>query len=141
MEYNGKEQKVYHGVIGSSLILIGVPILLFIIVYLLLNSDKRGTEESNLYFAYMIGLGAGGIFQLSCVLAGLIKGTFKVVVNRVKELIGNLQINFKFAWKCYFDNIKTYGIVYWIYFLIIGTTCGFTIYGIVKSLEFYLQYK
>lgn len=140
MEHNGKEQKTYHGVFGSCLILILIPLLLFTIVYLCLRSDHRGTPESNLYFALMVGVGAGGLFQLSCVLAGLTKGTFKVVVNRIKEFIENLQIGFKFSFKYYIENIKNYGLVFWIYFLIIGTTWGITIYGLIKSLQYYHSY-
>lgn len=140
MENNGKEKKVYQGVFGSSLILVFIPLLLFTIIYLCVKSDGRGSAELNLYFALMVGLGAGGLFQLSCGLCGLFKGTFKVVVNRVKEFFENLDIGFKFAFKYYIENIKAYGLVFWIYFLIIGTTWGFTIYGIIKSLELYLAY-
>ena len=69
------------------------------------------------------------------------KGTFKVVINRVKNFFSNLTINFKFAIKYYWDDIKTEGVVFWIYFLIVGTTFAFTLVGIINSYLVYFNYK
>ena len=80
----------------------------------------------------MTGVGCGFLFQMGCVIAGLFKGTFKVVVARVKEFFSNLSVNFKFAIKYYWENIKSEGIVFWIYFLIIGSTFAVTLIGIIK---------
>ena len=52
--------------------------------------------------------------------------------NRAKELHDDI--------KYYWDDIKTEGIVFWIYFLIIGGTFGITLYGFINSFNYYLNY-
>ena len=120
MEHEGKNQRPYKGVLLSSLILIGVPALLFLIVFLVVKKYGHMAKDITLYFSMMIGIGCGLLFQVSCVLCGLLKGTFKVVVNRVKNFFSNLSVNFKFAFKYYIEDIKTDGVVFWIFFLIIS---------------------
>lgn len=140
MEYEGKNTKPYKGIIGSSLILICVPIFITFFLFLVFEKYSKIPSNVNMDFAIMIGCGAGLLFQLSTALCGLFKGTFKVVVNRVKTFFSNLSINFKFAITYYWDDIKTEGVVFWIFFLIIGTTFGFTLYGLINSFNYYLTY-
>ena len=141
MEHEGKTRSPYKGVLGSSLLLIGIPILLFIFVYLVINKVSHDDAITNLHTSLMFGFGCGFLFQLTCVLSGLFKGTFKVVKDRVKTLFENLAINFKFAMSCYWEDIKSEGVVFWIYFLIIGSTFGTFFYGFIKSFMLYLNYK
>lgn len=141
MEYEGKTRSPYKGVLGSSLILISVPVLLFLIVFLIVSKFSNQSSEVDLNFSLMIGVGCGFLFQLSCIIAGLTKGTFKVVTNRVKNFFSNLTINFKFANKYYWEDIRSEGIVFWIYFLIVGSTFAATLIGFINSYLFYINYK
>ena len=141
MEHEGKTRSPYKGVLGSSLLLIGVPLLLFIFVFLVVRKFTNQPLNMDINFSLMIGVGCGFLLQLSCILSGLMKGTFKVVTNRVKNFFSNLTINFKFAVKYYWDDIKTEGVVFWIYFLILGTTFAFAFIGIFNSYMLYINYK
>ena len=141
MEYEGKEQSPYKGVLGSSIFLIVIPTLLFLLVFGVINKFSNRPRVENINASLMFGVGCGFIFQLSCILMGLFKGTFKVVINRVKNFFSNLTINFKFAITYYWEDIKSEGIVFWIYFLIIGSTFGIACYGTIQSLLVYLNYK
>ncbi len=141
MEYEGKTKSPYKGVFGSALLLAIVPVILYFLVFLVVSKFKNQAKEITVNFSLMIGVGSGLLFQLTCILSGLIKGTFKVVVNRVKNFFSNLSINFKFAIKYYWEDIKSEGVVFWIYFLIVGSTFGLALVGIIKSYIFYINYK
>ena len=140
MEYEGKNTRPYKGVIGSSLILIAVPAFLFLFLFMVIDKYSKTPTDVNINSAIMFGGGAGLLFQLSTALCGLFKGTFKVVVNRVKTFFSNLTVNFKFAITYYWEDIKSEGVVFWIYFLIISSTFGFTLYGVTNCFNYYLNY-
>ena len=141
MEYEGKEQKPYKGVLGSSLLLIAIPTFLFLLVFLVVKKYGNLPIDITTHFSMMIGIGCGLLFQLSCALCGLFRGTFKVVINRVKTFFSNLTINVKFAFKYYWEDIVTEGIVFWIYFIIIGSTFGCFLFGAIKSYIYYITYR
>lgn len=135
MEYQGKEKSPYYGVVQSSILLAFAPIFSYFLFYLILYKFfPRGDLEMR-YACVALGGLIASLFQLSCALAGLFKGIFKVVVNRVKELLENLSISFKFAMKYYWENVKSEGIVFWIYFNIILLTIISSIWGFVKYFE------
>ena len=140
MEQMGKEQSPYHGIVVSSILLIGVPSLIFVFVYHLLSNYQNFERDFNLYSALVIGYGLGLLFQLSCIVAGLGKGTFSIVVRRVVEFFSNLTISVKFALKCYFVDIKENGFVFWIYFIIVGLCSALIIIGVVCLYLYYGSY-
>ena len=129
MEYQGKNKSPYYGVWQSSLLLIAVPIVLFFFFKGIFDLEGKLTSEQIIHSSLFFGCGVASIFQLSCVLAGLFKGTFVVVVERLKELFGNLPISFRFAMKHYWENVKSEGIVFWIYFDILTITLILCCYG------------
>ena len=129
MEYVGKNKSPYYGVFLSSLLLIIVPILSFLLFFSIMNRYPDLNDQEVIYTSLFFGCGVAWIFQCSCVLAGLLKGTFKVVIDRLKEFFGNLSISIKFAFKYYWENIKSEGVVFWIYFIIINSTLALAIYG------------
>lgn len=141
MEYEGKAKSPYKGLLGSSFLLIAIPVFLFIFIFLIIKKYTKLPNDLKVDFSLMIGFGCGFLFQMTCILSGLFKGTFKVVVNRVKNFFSNLSINFKFAIKYYWEDIKSEGVVFWIYFLIVGSTLGIALVGIIKSYIFYINYK
>ena len=93
------------------------------------------SDIQTLYSSLAFGFGVGFLFQFSCVIAGLFKGTLKVVLKRLKEFFSNLSISVKFAYKYYFENIKEEGIVFWIFFTIIGSTLAVTLFGVFKYIS------
>ena len=56
-------------------------------------------------------------------------GNLVLDVERLKELFGNLSISFRFAMKHYWENVKSEGIVFWIYFNILTITLILCCYG------------
>ena len=135
MEYQGKEKSPYYGVWQSSLLLIMAPTLLTLILWVVINAFKPIGKDENIYTAFMFGFGVGFIFQFTCAIAGLFKGTFKIVWDRTKEFFSNLSISVKFAFKYYFENLKEYGIVFWIYFDILALTLAVTVYFVIKFIS------
>ena len=140
MEHVGKEKSPYHGVLLSSLLLISVPLLLFLLFKYVIMKYQRFEEDFNTYSAMVIGFGVGFIFQFSCVYAGLTKGTLSVVIRRVANFFDDLSISIKYAFKCYIDDIKENGIVFWIYFIIVTSTIATSIAGAVFLFTNYASY-
>ena len=132
MEYDGKNKSPYYGVLLSSIMLIAAPIIMYFFFYGVLLKDPCLNNQEVVFSSLFFGCGVGWIFQFTCILSGLFKGTFKVVIERIRELFENLTISFKFAMKHYWENIKAEGIVFWIYFIIVNSTLALTIYGCIK---------
>ena len=135
MEYDGKNKSPYYGVWQSVLLLTFAPFIMFIFFKWVLHTYSKMTPDQILYSLLAFGSGVAFIFQFSCVIAGLFKGTLKVVIARLKEFFGNLSISVKFAYKYYFENIKEEGVVFWIFFVIITTTLGVTLFGIFSYIS------
>jgi hypothetical protein len=140
MEHVGKEKSPYHGVLLSSLLLISVQVLLFLLFKYVIMKYQDFEKDFNTYSAMVIGFGVGFIFQFSCVFAGLTKGTLSVVVRRVANLFDDLSISVKYAFKCYFADIKENGIVFWIYFIIVTSTIAASIIGAIYLFNNYASY-
>lgn len=139
MEYEGKEVSPYKGVIGSCLLLIVFPIIIYAMFYAVIgNLQKLGPVQTN-NAALGLGFGVGVLFHISCIIAGLFKGTFKVVINRVKTFFENLSLSRKLAFRCYWQDIKSEGIVFWIYFTIITANALVSAYGLYSFFTIYFS--
>lgn len=135
MEYEGKNKSPYYGVWQTALLLTAAPFLMTLFFKAIFDKYSKMTDPQILFSAMAFGCGVAFMFQLTCIIAGLFKGTLTVVIKRLKEFFGNLSISAKFAFKYYFENIKEEGIVFWIFFVIIGSTLGATIFGIFKYIS------
>ena len=137
MEYDGKNKSPYHGFILSCLVLILVPCLLFLFVYSIVSKYSNLSKELNVYTAMGFGFCAGTLFHISCIIAGLFKGNFGVVIRRIGDFISNLFISKKLAFKLYKEDIIENGIVFWPYLFIILSCLGLSIYGFVNFFTSY----
>lgn len=140
MEQMGKEKSPYHGVLINCIFLSGVPTFFYLLVRSVIMKYQDFEYDFNNYSSMVIGFGAGFLFQISCVVAGLTKGTFSVVVRRVANLFEDLSVSFRFAIKFYISDIKENGIVFWIYFLLIGSCLATTVAALVLLLTKYSYY-
>lgn len=130
---NGLKKSPYKGIFLLIFLLIIVPVVLSFLFYKILNSfQPYGEKGINLYSAIFLGYGVGFLFQMACVIAGLFKGSFKVVVKRVVGFFDNVRYSFKMAVKLYIDDVKEDGLVFWIMFFIILATLGVTLFGLYK---------
>ena len=138
MEENGRKVSPYKGVLLISFLLIIVPIIFYLITRLVIFKFQSSLSNDIKEFSSLaLGLGLGFVFHLACIISGLFKGTLKVIFKRIKEFFETLNISFKLAIKSYVDNIKEDGLVFWIYFVIVGTNFGLALYGLI---EFTLVY-
>ena len=135
MEYEGKNKSPYYGVWQSALLMIVAPVAMYFFFKIPFVTYSKMSKEEIHCCSLAFGCGVAFLFQFSCVQAGLFKGTLKVVINRLKEFFGNLSISVKFAYKYYFENIKEEGVVFWIFFVIITTTLGVTLFGIFSYIS------
>lgn len=129
MEYTGKNKSPYYGLWQTCLLLISVPTILFLIIFYLFEKFQDYPKILNCYASMGLGFGIGALFQFTCIIAGLFKGNFIVVVKRISNFFENLSVSFKFAVKYYFEDLKMYGCAFWFYFLIIVVCVILSIIG------------
>ncbi|MBQ4272178.1 MAG: hypothetical protein IJB95_00790 [Clostridia bacterium] len=122
-----KNKSPYHGVPLTAFLMILVPIAAYIFMRILVFKYQAWEqEEINEATAKTLGFGIGLLFHLSLVIAGILKESFLVVVRRVAGFFQDLKFSFKIAWNCYVENIREFGVAFWILFgLIIVHFCLF----------------
>lgn len=135
MDYEGKQKSPYKGVAVSCLLLFGVPLAIFVLMYFAFDTWTSYSKQGVMFSAMALGFGTGTIFDLSCVVAGIFKGTFSVIAKRVATLISDLKLIGKRAFKWYFNSVKEDGIVFWIYLFVILVVVFLTVYGIVGCID------
>ncbi len=81
-------------------------------------------EELNFTTAKIIGCGAGILFHASCWLMGVFRDDYIAMKTRLKEFCANIIISARIAFSCYWDDIKTLGLAFWIDVAIIGLNAG-----------------
>ena len=99
------------------LVLIGTA-LFSLMIYYLFDKLSNGPESANIYYGFGFGSSAGFLFMISFIIAGGLKNSFSIVLERWSDFIENLQISFGFAIKDYFTHIKDEGMVFWLYILV-----------------------
>ena len=140
MEHFGKEKSPYHGVVLSSIFLVIIPLFLFWLFRTLMLKYQNYPVDFTTISALTLGFGVGFIFQFSCVIAGLMKGTFQAVLKRAINFFDNISISPKLAFKCYLADLKEYGVVFWIYFILIGSTLATTVLSALYLFENFNSY-
>ncbi|MBQ2915040.1 MAG: hypothetical protein IJE50_05940 [Clostridia bacterium] len=122
-----KNKSPYHGVPLAAFLMIVVPVSVYILMRVLLSKYQPSEPaELNEASARTLGFGIGLAFDLSLMIAGTLKESFLVVVKRVVGFFQDLKFSFKIAWNCYVENIREFGVAFWILFgLIIVHFCLF----------------
>ena len=132
MEENGTKYSPYRGVFLTSFFLIIAPLFFCFTIDIFMGND---TTIENLTI-FVFGFAMGILFDLGCIIAGLMKGTFDVVKERVKTFFEDLIISIRFALESYFNDIKENGIVFWIYLSIMVATVWLFILGLQELIKF-----
>ena len=141
MTEDGRNVAPYRGFLFSCLLLIAIPVIFYYIVYgVIIKYQSQLSKEMQISCAMMFGMGAGCLFNYSCVILGLFKGTFKVVVKRIVNFISNISISPKIAIMCYKTDLEEDGAVFWAYFFIIVFFTVLFIIGLSNCIEFYINY-
>ncbi len=127
---NGVKKSPYKGIIIVLFFLVIVPILFYFLFYYIIDKYQAFYgDKLNKFASLFLGFGVGFIFQLSCIIGGLFKGCFIVVIKRIIGFFDNVRYSFKMAVKLYFDDIRENGIVFWLMFPIVFTTFCICLYG------------
>ncbi len=88
--------------------------------YAFMEYQGQFSQELNLASAKIIGCGIGAVFHLSCWIMGAFTEDFGAVKYRLKEFLSNVSVSLGSAFKWYIDDVKTYGLAFWIDLSIVG---------------------
>ena len=121
--FEHKNKIWYKGIFIMSFLMLFVPVIFSIIFYIAMaNSETNQSLEISKHTAILLGCICGLLFDGTCIITGLYKGTLNVVINRIKEFFMDLKISIKFAFKNYFYDLIHNGFLFWVLCLIIGLT-------------------
>lgn len=81
-------------------------------------------QDVNWATAKVFGCGAGVLFHLSCWLAGVFEDDLRAVKTRMKEFFANIVVSARLAFSCYWEDVKTLGLDFWIDFAVIALNAG-----------------
>ena len=135
MDENEKEKSPYHGAWLLSLILIGVPLILYLVFVPVFRTQGLVYPELVTLSSRVLAGGVGVLLHLGFIMVGVFRDSFAVVRARLAEFFDNLKIGVGFAFKDYWYNIKVGGIAFLIYFVIMVVTAV----GFVTSLLEFLR--
>ena len=100
---------------------IAITWLLYVVIA---KQQSQFSQELNMASAKIFGFGSGILFHFSCWLCGAFKEDFQAVKIRVRELFENLTVSWKLALSCYWDDVKTLGMAFWIDMALIALNIG-----------------
>lgn len=81
-------------------------------------------DQLNWATAKVFGCGCGVLFHFSCWLMGVFEEDCQAVKKRLKEFSENIVVSVKLAFSCYWEDVKTLGLAFWIDFAVIGLNAG-----------------
>ena len=130
---DNKSYSPYHGCWVIFLLLIGVPVVFYAVVYAAVYAYEPHFSRLNQVSAQCIGCGLGTVFHLSCIIAGTLRDPFRALCSRVKEFFANLPCGLPFALQCYREDLRQDGALFVPYAIIIGVCMYLTIDGVVAA--------
>lgn len=99
-------------------------VITWILYQVIAGAQPQYGEEMNWAAAKMFGCGCGICFHISCWLMGVFHDDFQAVKLRLKEFCANIVVSFRLAFSCYWEDVKTLGLAYWIDFAIVALNIG-----------------
>lgn len=122
-----KRKSPYHGVFIAIIFMIVVPVVCYVVFRaLLFHNQTHIAKDINESSAKALGFGIGVLFHLSCIIAGVLEPSFKIVIRRVGEFFENLKFSFKLACNCYADDVRENGVAFWLMFgVMVANFCIF----------------
>ncbi len=130
-----QKKSPYHGTVLTAAIMCLPSVFATWILYKVMSSVQPTTAiEIHISTAKFIGCGVGVLFHLSCLIAGVFKEPFGVVKKRVRNFFEYLTPVPSVAFKLYFDDLKTEGAEFWIYFAIFVANVSVTADGLLDFL-------
>ncbi len=108
------------------------PVCLYAVLRLLFRSWMHYSLAIQKAECLAFAFGIGFIVTMLFVISGGLKKPFKVMVSRLKDFFGDIGISAKLAFSCYWDAVKTDGVVFWIYMALIVLNLGLCLKGILQ---------
>lgn len=90
--------------------------------------------EVNWASAKVIGCGVGVLFHCICWMMGAFTEDFRAVKMRLKEFFANIIVSAELAFSCWWDDVKSLGMAFWIDCAIIALNMGVFVDALIDFL-------
>ena len=113
-----QQPRPYRGFLVTCIVLVGIPLLFFLLIRLWVNAGTPFPLPQNQRFAQGVGFGLGTVFHLSCIVAGAFTEPFLLLQRRIVDFFENLMVSPSLAFRCYAEDVRDDGVTFTVYFLI-----------------------
>lgn len=119
------EKTPYQGLwIFLPMMILPSVVITWILYLVIARWQPQFRQELNWATAKIFGCGCGFLFHCSCWLMGVFKEDFQAVKIRLKEFCANIVVSFRLAFSCYWEDVRTLGLAYWIDVAVIAMNVG-----------------
>lgn len=135
----GTVQSPYKGFFINLFFINIVPIGLFLIIYFLFAKiNPSCTSAEKVYSAMIFGFGVGSLSNVALCVTGVMNDPFYMLCLRMENLFDNIGVlPFKNIVSDYLEDLKDYGIVFWIYLYNMLAYVFLAVFGYFKYFEFF----
>ena len=109
-------------------------VITWLLYFVISRWQPQYLDALNWATAKIFGCGAGILFHFGCWLMGAFSDDFKAVKTRLKEFCANIVVSFRLAFSCYWEEVKTLGLAYWIDVAVIALNAGVFVDAILDYL-------
>lgn len=110
-----KRQSPYRGFWITMILLLLPPLLSYGLINSLLKEFSPWPEALDAATAKALGCGLGFLFHLICVLCGVLTDGWEAVKYRIGEFFENLIVGVGYAFRTYWEDMRTDGVTFVIY--------------------------
>ena len=133
MEHYGKEKNIYHGVAIPYIIMVLLPALMFIMFFSIFTYWTEHPREIVVYMSLAFSTLVAVLFDISCIIAGLVHDNFIFMTKRIANYFANVRIFKKKAREWYWEDFKENGgIILWLFIIVFLATVAVCVFGFVK---------
>ena len=125
-----QQPRPYRGFLVTCIVLVGIPLLFFLLIRLWVNAGTPFPLPQNQRFAQGVGFGLGTVFHLSCIVAGAFTEPFLLLQRRIVDFFENLTVSPSLAFRCYAEDVRDDGVTFTVYFLIMLSCFVLAVNGI-----------
>jgi hypothetical protein len=105
----------YQGMwVFAPMMLLPSIVITGVLYVVIAKQQPQFTQELNWASAKIFGFACGILFHIACWLTGAFSEDFQAVKKRLKEFGENIVVSPSLAFTCYWDDVKTLGLAFWI---------------------------
>ena len=113
-------------------------ILFSCLLYLIFDKAKELPTHVNWYYGFGFGCATGFLFMICFIIAGGMKNSTHILIERWVDFFENLRISLGFAFSSLFTHIKNEGMAFWLYILLMAAQIGVSYYCLANLAALYL---